>query len=54
MLNSTNGGGSQAEGGIKLIVPALTSLKDAPVLKYAFANLSGMNGGLAVKGPAKQ
>ncbi|MBO9539564.1 hypothetical protein J7643_03125 [bacterium] len=54
VLNSTNGGGSQAEGGIKLIVPALSGLKEAPVLKYANSNLSGMNGALTVKGPAKQ
>ncbi|MNX89329.1 hypothetical protein D3C86_1213370 [compost metagenome] len=54
MLNSTNGGGSQTEGGIKLIVPAVSGLKDAPVLKYAYANLSGMNGALTVRGPLKQ
>lgn len=54
MLNSTHGGGSQAEGGIKLIVPALSGLKDSPVLKYAHTNLSGMNGGITVNGPVKQ
>ncbi|MNK30132.1 hypothetical protein D3C87_485440 [compost metagenome] len=51
MLNSTHGGGSQAEGGIKLIVPALSG---SPILKYANANLSGMNGALTVNVPAKQ
>jgi hypothetical protein len=51
MLNSTIGGGSQGEGGIKLIVPALSG---APVLKYAYSNLSGMNGALTVNGPVKQ
>jgi hypothetical protein len=51
MLNSTQGGGSQAEGGIKLIVPAVSGDTS---LKYAHSTLSGMEGGLTVNGPTKQ
>lgn len=51
VLNHLNGGGSQAEGGIKLIVSALSG---TPSVKNAYANLSGMDGALEVNGPAKQ
>jgi hypothetical protein len=54
MLDSTRGGGSQAEGGIKLTVPALSGLKDSPALKQVHSTLSGMEGDLTVNWPAKQ
>ncbi|MOA59967.1 hypothetical protein D3C78_1847260 [compost metagenome] len=51
VLNHLNGGGSQAEGGIKLIV---TALSGTPSVKNAYANLTGMDGALEVNTPAKQ
>lgn len=53
-LNSQMGGGSQAEGGIKLTVPDLATLKDNPAVKQADAPLSGMHGSVTVNDPAKQ
>lgn len=54
VLDSLKGGGSQPQGGVKLTVPALSTLKDTPAIKQSHSALSGMQGNLTVNDPVKQ
>ncbi|GEM_PF-3186238 len=54
VIDRQKGGGSQAQGGVKLTVPALSTLEGAPMIKQSHSVLEGMRGSLTVNDPVKQ